>query len=113
MSETTPGLGARQNADGAALAGSACARCGKPAALCVCRDIEPIDNRVSVLILQHPREQDRLLGTARLAAFHFRHALLKVGLSWPSLAKILGRPADSRRWAVALSRLREAHEKRA
>ncbi len=100
MSETTPGLGARQDAGGAPSCEALCPHCGKPAALCICRDIVPIDNRVSVLILQHPREQGRLLGTARLAALHFRHALLKVGLSWPSLTKILGRPADSRRWAV-------------
>ena len=26
--------------------------------------------------------------------------LLKIGLSWPSLAKILGRPADPQRWAI-------------
>jgi DTW domain-containing protein len=77
-----------------------CLRCQKPAALCVCDAIVPIDNRVSVLILQHPQEQDRALGTARLTAMHFRHAILKVGLSWPSLSRILGRPADPQRWAI-------------
>jgi DTW domain-containing protein len=60
----------------------------------------PIDNRISVLILQHPQEQDRALGTARLTALHFRNAALKVGLSWPSLGKILGRPADPHRFAI-------------
>ena len=29
---------------------------------------EQVDNKVSVLILQHPQEQDRALGTARLTA---------------------------------------------
>ncbi len=87
--------------DEAATADAAdCPRCQKPAALCVCADIAPIDNRVSVLILQHPQEQDRALGTARLAALHFRDAAMKVGLSWPSLSKILGRPVDPQRWAV-------------
>jgi DTW domain-containing protein len=81
-------------------AASECLRCRKPAALCVCEAIEPIDNRVAVLILQHPQEQDRLLGTARLTALHLRNATLKVGLSWPSLTKILGRRADPHRWAV-------------
>jgi DTW domain-containing protein YfiP len=79
---------------------SECPRCGKPPALCVCDGIVPLDNRIEVLILQHPQEQDRALGTARLTALHFRHAVLKVGLSWPSLSKILGRPADPQRWAV-------------
>lgn len=77
-----------------------CPRCGKPASLCVCAGIEPFDNKVALLILQHPQEQDRTLGTARLAALHFKNAIFKIGLSWPSLAKILGRPADPQRWAV-------------
>ena len=77
-----------------------CPRCGKPPALCVCAGIAPIDNKVMLMILQHPQEQDRELGTARLAALHFKHALLKIGLSWPSLSKILRRPAEPQRWAV-------------
>jgi DTW domain-containing protein YfiP len=77
-----------------------CQTCGKPAALCVCDGVVPIDNKVFVLILQHPQEQDRALATARLTALHFSHSLLKIGLSWPSLTKILGRPADPQLWAV-------------
>ncbi len=77
-----------------------CPRCGKPASLCVCAEIEPIDNRVAVLILQHPQEQDRALGTARLTALHLKRAMLKVGLSWPNLSKAAGRNVDPRRWAV-------------
>ena len=77
-----------------------CPRCLKPQALCVCEGIAPIDNKVSLLILQHPQEQDRELGTARLTVLHLKDALLKIGLSWPSLSKILDRPADPRRWAI-------------
>ncbi len=84
----------------ASAAGVECERCGKSAALCACDAIVPFDNRIQVVILQHPQEQDRALGTAGLTVRHFRHAVLKVGLSWPSLPKILGRPADPHRWAV-------------
>jgi len=77
-----------------------CAHCGKPIALCVCDCVEQIDNRVALLILQHPQEQDRLLGTARLAAHQLHNAMLKIGLSWPSLSKALGRDVDPKRWAV-------------
>lgn len=77
-----------------------CARCGKPAPLCICADIVPLDHRVAVLILQHPQEQDVALGTARLTALHLKHATLGIGLSWASLSKALGRPADPKRWAV-------------
>jgi DTW domain-containing protein len=77
-----------------------CPRCGKPEALCVCADIVPEDNTVELLILQHPQEQDRMLGTARLTTLHFKRATLKIGLSWPSLSKILGRTVDPQRWAI-------------
>jgi DTW domain-containing protein YfiP len=77
-----------------------CPHCGKPAALCVCDTVTPIDNKVFVLILQHPQEQDRALATARLTVRHFKQAQLAIGLSWPSLTKILGRPVDPQRWAV-------------
>jgi len=78
-----------------------CPQCLKPLPLCVCDSVTPIKSRVALLILQHPQEQDRALGTARLTAAHFANATLRVGLSWPSLAKALGQPvADPARWAV-------------
>jgi DTW domain-containing protein len=78
-----------------------CPSCLKPVPLCICESIMPIESRISLLILQHPQEQDRALGTARLTALHFKDAVLKIGLSWPSLSKALGRPvADPSRWAV-------------
>ncbi|HEV7599140.1 MAG TPA: tRNA-uridine aminocarboxypropyltransferase [Bradyrhizobium sp.] len=78
-----------------------CPHCQKPVPLCICDSIEPIENKLGILILQHPQEQDRALGTARVAALHFKNAVVKVGLSWPSLAKALGRPVqDQSRWAV-------------
>jgi DTW domain-containing protein YfiP len=79
-----------------------CPHCGKPMPLCICDSVTPIEkNRIAVLILQHPQEQDRALGTARLTARHFKNAVAKIGLSWPSLSKALGRPVhDPSRWAV-------------
>ena len=78
-----------------------CPRCLKARALCICDSVGPIENRLSLLILQHPQEQDRALGTARLTAQHFRDAVLRIGLSWPSLPKALGRSvADPSRWAI-------------
>src|SRR6201985_1523480 len=78
-----------------------CPSCHKPLPLCICDSVEPIEKRISLLILQHPQEQDRALGTARLLALHFKNAVLKIGLSWPSLSKALGRAVhDPSRWAV-------------
>ena len=77
-----------------------CAQCGKPMPLCICESIEPIANRLELLILQHPQEQDRALGTARLTALQLKKSSLKIGLSWPSLSKALGRDVDPQRWAI-------------
>ncbi|WP_028136523.1 tRNA-uridine aminocarboxypropyltransferase [Bradyrhizobium japonicum] len=78
-----------------------CPHCQKPMPLCICDSVTPIENRLALLILQHPQEQDRALGTARLLARHFADATLRVGLSWPSLSKALGRPVENAaRWAV-------------
>jgi DTW domain-containing protein len=95
----TDGSDTTSNAETTELAPD-CPRCGKPAALCICADIVPEDNTVELLLLQHPQEQDRMLGTARLTTLHFKHATLKIGLSWPSLSKILGRTVDPQRWAI-------------
>jgi DTW domain-containing protein YfiP len=77
-----------------------CPYCLKPPALCVCDGIEPIDNKIALVIVQHPQEQDRTLGTARLTTLHFKNAMLKIGLSWSSLNKIVGGEVDPQRWAI-------------
>jgi hypothetical protein len=102
MSESTPEtMSEHQKPATGAEPVPECPHCLKAMPLCVCESVTPIENRVSLLILQHPQEQDRALGTARLTALHFRDAVVKIGLSWPSLSKALGRPvADPSRWAV-------------
>ena len=77
-----------------------CPNCGKPEPLCICEGIEQIANKVELLILQHPQEQDRALGTARLTALQLKKSSLKIGLSWSSLSKALGRDVDPQRWAI-------------
>ena len=61
---------------------------------------EPIDNRLFILILQHPREKKEALATAAATRALLRRAELVVGLSWPNLARALGRSVDPNRWAV-------------
>jgi DTW domain-containing protein YfiP len=61
---------------------------------------EPVDNRVFVLILQHPHEQREALSTAALVCQTLRQAKLVIGLSWPGLARALGGAGEPRRWAV-------------
>lgn len=69
--------------------------------MCICDRVAPVDTRLEVVILQHPREDDAVLGTARLVTLTLPRARICVGLSWPSLARALDLPeADRQRWAV-------------
>lgn len=67
-----------------------CSRCEKDTKLCICDSIVPLETKTKVLILQHPQEPDKKLGTARIAQLSLSHSQLKVGLSWPNLAKASG-----------------------
>ena len=62
--------------------------------------VEPIENRLFVLVLQHPQEKREAIATAAASCAALRQARLAIGLSWPNLARALGRPADPKRWAV-------------
>jgi hypothetical protein len=62
--------------------------------------VEPIDNRLFVLVLQHPQEKKEVLATAAAICAALRRAALVVGLSWPNLAGALGLPADAGKWGV-------------
>src|SRR5690242_9989779 len=59
-----------------------------------------VDNKVTILILQHPQEQDRVLGTAKLICSTLANARLTVGLSWRNLGHALKEPADAKEWGV-------------
>ena len=83
-----------------APAPESCPTCLKPNHLCICEAVQPIDNGVFLLILQHPQEKRENLGTAQIAHLQFANSMVKVGLSWPGLKRILGREVDPKRWGV-------------
>ena len=68
-----------------------------------------VDNKVAILILQHPQEQDRVLGTAKLLCESLANATLTIGLSWRNLGHALKQPADAKDWGVLY--LGSAHAK--
>ncbi|HTT64068.1 MAG TPA: tRNA-uridine aminocarboxypropyltransferase [Bryobacteraceae bacterium] len=82
------------------MAGTDCPRCLKQKSLCVCERITPVKTRLHVLILQHPQEPDKELGSARIAHLALENSTLRIGLSWPNLSKALGRPAIHGNWGV-------------
>ncbi len=77
-----------------------CPKCQKEKVLCICDMIAPLKTKLHVLILQHPQEPDKELGSARIAHLALENSTLKVGLSWPNLSRALGRPAIHGNWGV-------------
>ena len=69
-----------------------CARCRRPRSVCYCASLPRIDTRTRVVILQHPRERQVAIGTARMASLALPSAELHVGVRWgehPALARAL------------------------
>jgi DTW domain-containing protein YfiP len=62
--------------------------------------VEPFAGSVRVLVLQHPQEPDKVLGSASLLVRALEGAELKVGLSWRSLKAVAGEGALPAEWAV-------------
>ena len=78
-----------------------CETCRRPTVACVCDRIVSHETERRVLILQHPQEQDAVLGSAQILVASLPKAKLVVGLSWRNFAHALGEEGvDARRWAV-------------
>jgi hypothetical protein len=77
-----------------------CDHCDKIKALCFCADLISHDNRVPVVILQHPQEPDKELGSARLANIVLKNSVLRTGLSSASLKAVVGQEVDPSKWIV-------------
>lgn len=83
-----------------------CKQCGKIPVLCICKDVKPAKIGMHILILRHPQEQDKDLGTAPILSLSLKDkCTLRTGLSWPNLkAALQGSKAplqdSSRHWAV-------------
>ncbi|HEY4055552.1 MAG TPA: DTW domain-containing protein [Kofleriaceae bacterium] len=72
-----------------------CQRCRRPTTVCYCSALPTLETRTKIVILQHPREREMPIGTARMASLCLPRAQLHVGVRWdshPQLAKALGDP---------------------
>ena len=72
-----------------------CASCRRPRNVCYCAVLPRIETATRVVILQHPRERDVAIGTARMASLALPSAELHVGIEWsdhPALARALADP---------------------
>ena len=64
--------------DGPALKRAVCLRCHRPVPVCYCVHLPNIPTRTRVLLLQHPRERDMAIGTARMAHLALPNSDLRV-----------------------------------
>ncbi|MSP23977.1 MAG: DTW domain-containing protein [Myxococcales bacterium] len=74
-----------------------CGQCRRPESVCYCRHITPVPTATRIVLLQHPRERDMAIGTARMASLCLPNSELHVGLDWrqsPALARALTDPAQ-------------------
>ncbi|MDA8018994.1 MAG: DTW domain-containing protein [Thermoanaerobaculia bacterium] len=69
--------------------------------VCVCDRVETYRTSRRILVLQHPQEQDEVLGSAQLLSACLPQAQIVVGLSWRNFGHALGEDNPGRkRWAV-------------
>lgn len=69
-----------------------CYDCFRPAEHCLCRWIEPVDNRTEVLVLQHPKERGHAFNTVRLTRLALKRSEVVAGYV-PDLAADATLPA--------------------
>lgn len=79
-----------------------CPRCGRPEVTCYCAHVERIATRTKVLVLQHPREEDKAVGTARMAALCLESAEVAVGIDFARNTKVQALLNDPARPAILL-----------
>lgn len=73
-----------------------CPSCRRPPVVCYCQALPRLATRTRVVILQHPREREMPIGTARMASLCLPGSSLHVGVRWDGdarLAALLGDPA--------------------
>jgi DTW domain-containing protein YfiP len=77
-----------------------CEKCCRPKEKCICGRVMALDNRMKVVILQHPQERYKALNSAPLAHLLLKNSSFSVGLSWPNFKKIAGPDEMPSAWGV-------------
>jgi DTW domain-containing protein YfiP len=72
-----------------------CARCRRPQTVCWCDKLPQLPTRTRVVILQHPREREVGIGTARMAHLALPGSILRVGLDFSDDEVVNALPASS------------------
>jgi DTW domain-containing protein len=79
-----------------------CLDCRRPASFCYCATLPKLATRTRVVLLQHPRERDVGIGTARMASLCLPNSELHVGVYWQGTSVLRRATADPSRPAALL-----------
>ena len=79
-----------------------CPRCRRPKSVCYCEHLTSIPTATRIVLLQHPRERDRAIGTARMASLCLPNSELLVGFDWNDSPALQRELSDPTRPAVLL-----------
>jgi DTW domain-containing protein len=79
-----------------------CARCERPQVGCYCAHLVEIPTKTKVVLLQHPREQDVAIGTARMASLCLPNAELHIVADVTEGSPLAATMADPARPAILL-----------
>jgi DTW domain-containing protein YfiP len=79
-----------------------CSRCRRAQSVCYCHKIPQLPTKTKVVILQHPRERDKAIGTARMASLCLPDSELHVGVRWGEHAALARALSDETRPAALL-----------
>jgi len=71
-----------------------CWECRRPLRVCYCSAVQPIETRTKIVILQHPRESDVPINTARIAELALSNSTLHVGLDFARDAALAAALSD-------------------
>ncbi len=79
-----------------------CFACRRPKVVCFCDRVVRLETQTRVIVLQHPRERDVPVNTARLAALSLPQAELHVGLDVTTMPSVMAALHDPARPAALL-----------
>jgi hypothetical protein len=78
----------------------ACPRCHRTLDRCLCSKVSIFENRIPVVILQHPQEQFKKLNSAWLAGIMLEKCRVMVGFSWQNFKSVTGPAEEPSKWGV-------------
>lgn len=88
-----------------------CRSCFRPLTACICKKVSQVNNKIGVIILQHPQEQYKILNSARLTHLVLKNSSIQVGLSWPNFKAVAGEQEQPSMWGILYLRGKEHSDK--